>query len=307
MVSSLEQEMVVALAAASNLTSEKDTSAGISTSARGPLTGNLGGFEKLFPHLGHSRTPSACSAISIISSVLSEPISENYPASEPDAEPGAKDNTGQKLTSLDTVGESREETADAPAESEKLATVGDIDAGHEADVEDDSASIEGRTRRTRSTSHADSGTEKPKSECSERSRSAALKPPVECQDLAQADAVDRPTAKPASRTPAIDSKRIASWVEESQRAIESMRVSASGDGDLLPDDEEEEVRDADVEEVEADVDAAANNSGNDGDDDDDDSLSMKTVDEERSSVSSSQYVEAVDDTVLPSASAADDK
>ena len=231
-------------------------------SARGPITGNLGGFEKLFPHLGHSRTPSACSAISIISSVLSEPISENYPASEPDAEPGTKDNAGQKSTSLDTVGESREETADMPVETEKLTTVGDIDAGHEADVEDDSASIEGRTRRTRSASHADSGTEKPKSECSERSRSAALKPPVECQNPMQTDAVDHQTPKPASRTPAIDSKRIASWVEESQRAIESMRVSASGDGDLLPEDEEEEVQDADVEEAEADVDGGINDSGN---------------------------------------------
>jgi len=293
MVSSLELEMVAALATASNLTSEKDMSAGTSTTARGPITGNLGGFEKLFPHLGHSRTPSACSAISIISSVLSEPISENYPASEPDAEPGAKDSAGQKLTSLDTVGESREEMADMPAETEKLTTVGDIDAGHEADVEDDSASVEGRTRRTRSVSHADSSTEKPKSECSERSRrsAAALKPPVE--DLPESDSVDRPTAKPASRTPAIDSKRIESWVEE------CMRVSASGDGDLLPEDEdEEEVRDADVEETEADVDAGINDSGNDGDDDDD-SVSMKTVDEDRSSVSSGQYVEAVDDTVLP--------
>ena len=273
---------------------------GTSSAARGPLTGNLGGFEKLFPHLGHSRTPSACSAISIISSVLSEPISENYPASEPDAEPSAKDaGSGQKLTNLDTVGESREETVDAPAETEKLGTVGDIDAGHEADTEDDSASVEERTRRTRSVSHTDSGNDKAKSECSERSRSAASKPPAECRDLGQTDTADRAASKPASR-PAIDSKRIASWVEESQRAIESMRVSASSDGGLLPEDEEEEVQDANVEEeAEGDVDAAVNDSGNDGDDDDnaddDDSLSMKTVDEERSSISStSHYVEAVD-------------
>lgn len=307
MVSSLEQEMVAALANANvgSMASEKDTSSavGTSTAARGPLTGNLGGFEKLFPHLGHSRTPSACSAISIISSVLSEPISENYPASEPDAEPSAKDTGGgQKLTNLDTVGESREETADAPPESEKLGTVGDIDAGHEADTEDDSASVEERTRRTRSVSHTDSGNDKAKSECSERSRSAVSKPPAECRDLGQTDTADRVASKPASRPPAIDSKRIASWVEESQRAIESMRVSASSDGGLLPDDEEEEVQDADVEEeAEGDVDAAVNDSGNDGDEDDngddDDSLSMKTVDEERSSISStSHYVEAVDYT-----------
>ena len=144
--------------------------------------------------------------------------------------------------------------------------------------------------------------------CSERPRSAASKPPVECRDSGQADTADRPTAKPASRTPAIDSKRIASWVEESQRAIESMRVSASGDGGLLPDDEDEEVQDADVEEeAEADVDAGVNDNGNDDDDDDDDSLSMKTVDEEQSSVSStSHYVEAVDDTALHSGSAVND-
>jgi len=34
----------------------------------------------------HSRTPSACSAISFASSILSEPISENYPHSEPETD-----------------------------------------------------------------------------------------------------------------------------------------------------------------------------------------------------------------------------
>lgn len=307
MVSGLEHEMVAALANASGLVSEKDTSsAGTFTSAaRGPLTGNLSGFEKLFPHLGHSRTPSACSAISIISSVLSEPISENYPSSELDAEPAAKDTTSQKLTNLDTVGESREETAETSAEAEKLGTVGNIDDGHEADIEDESASTEGRSRRQRSASHADSGTDKAKSESCERPRSAASKPPAECHGLGQADSIDRSAPKPASRPPAIDSKRIASWVEESQRAIESMRVSATSDGGLLLDDEDAEVaQDAD-EEPEPDV----NESDNDdiADDDDDDSLSMKTVDEERSCASStSHYVEAIDDTALPSGSAPDD-
>lgn len=37
-------------------------------------------------HYGHSRTPSACSAISFTSSILSEPISENYPHSEPETD-----------------------------------------------------------------------------------------------------------------------------------------------------------------------------------------------------------------------------
>ena len=40
----------------------------------------------LFTHYGHSRTPSACSAISFTSSILSEPISENYPHSEPETD-----------------------------------------------------------------------------------------------------------------------------------------------------------------------------------------------------------------------------
>jgi len=307
MVSSLEQEMVAALASASNLvTSDKDSSA-ITTAAssRGPLTGNLGGFEKLFPHLGHSRTPSACSAISIISSVLSEPISENYPASEPDAELAAKDTVGQKLTNLDTVGESREETTEvSPPETEKLGMVGDIDAGHEADTEDDSPSVEGRTHRVRSAS----GNEKAKSESSDRPRSAASKPTTECRDVT--DTSDHPTSKPTSRPSAIDSKRIESWVEESQRAIESMRVSASSDGRLLPDEEDEEIiADGELaeveEEAEADVDAAMHDSGNDGDDDND-SLSMKTVDEERSSISStSHYVEAVDEVPTPDLAAND--
>jgi len=305
MVNGLEQEMVAALANASTLTAEKDSSSvsTSSTSVRGPLTGNLGGFEKLFPHLGHSRTPSACSAISIISSVLSEPISENYPASEPEAEPTTKDSAGQKLTNLDTVGESREEMVETPADTDKLGTVGDIDAGHEADTEDESASFDGRTRRTKPSSHADSGTDKPKSESSERSRSVVSKAPAECRDAGSADPKDHSAAKPASRTPAIDSKRIASWVEESQRAIESMRVSASNDGTLLPDDEEDAVQDADAEEAEGDVDAGGNDSDNgvdDDNDDEDDSMSMKTVDEHHSSISStSQYVEAIDDSVPP--------
>ena len=40
----------------------------------------------IYSHLGHSRTPSACSAISFTSSILSEPISENYPHSEPETD-----------------------------------------------------------------------------------------------------------------------------------------------------------------------------------------------------------------------------
>ena len=48
--------------------------------------GMVGGLPQLCAHMGHSRTPSACSAISFSSSILSEPISENYPHSEPETD-----------------------------------------------------------------------------------------------------------------------------------------------------------------------------------------------------------------------------
>ena len=44
------------------------------------------GLPQIYAHMGHSRTPSACSAISFASSLLSEPISENYPHSEPETD-----------------------------------------------------------------------------------------------------------------------------------------------------------------------------------------------------------------------------
>ena len=45
-----------------------------------------GSVPPYYAHMGHSRTPSACSAISFTSSILSEPISENYPQSEPETD-----------------------------------------------------------------------------------------------------------------------------------------------------------------------------------------------------------------------------
>ncbi len=51
-----------------------------------PAGGIPGGIPHLYAHMGHSRTPSACSAISFSSSILSEPISENYPHSEPETD-----------------------------------------------------------------------------------------------------------------------------------------------------------------------------------------------------------------------------
>ena len=50
------------------------------------VSGLVGGLPQIYAHMGHSRTPSACSAISFSSSILSEPISENYPHSEPETD-----------------------------------------------------------------------------------------------------------------------------------------------------------------------------------------------------------------------------
>src|SRR6218665_911503 len=121
MVTSLEREMAAAEPPATNT---------ISTTA--------GSFEKLFPHLGHSRTPSACSAISFISSILSEPISENYPQSEPETDSrGFEIRLENRKPDLDTVGESREETIEPETEDKKASLHDeDIDDGHEADTED---------------------------------------------------------------------------------------------------------------------------------------------------------------------------
>ena len=54
--------------------------------AGGGPGGSTGGIPQIYAHMGHSRTPSACSAISFSSSILSEPISENYPHSEPETD-----------------------------------------------------------------------------------------------------------------------------------------------------------------------------------------------------------------------------
>lgn len=62
--------------------------------------------KQLFMHMGHSRTPSACSAISFTSSILSEPISENYPMSEPESEarPHEPHRTHKRNTSFGKLG-----------------------------------------------------------------------------------------------------------------------------------------------------------------------------------------------------------
>ncbi|GFR70738.1 selenocysteine insertion sequence-binding protein 2-like [Elysia marginata] len=88
---------------------------------------SIGGVPGLFAaHMGHSRTPSGCSAISFTSSVLSEPISENFPHAEPEV-----DSKGYEIVrdAAGNVVHSQEGTS-------KARSPNDIDDGNEADVED---------------------------------------------------------------------------------------------------------------------------------------------------------------------------
>ena len=122
------------------------------------------GFPTLHAHLGHSRTPSACSAISFTSSILSEPISENYPQSEPETdskgyeivkadEKKKNEKTEPVKSEIITPVASQENVASKPADvdgddnnnkdGEVLMSGGlmdnslnEIDEGHEADTED---------------------------------------------------------------------------------------------------------------------------------------------------------------------------
>jgi len=118
MITSLEHEMNSSTAAVAT---------GEEPAVPKPISNVIGGLEKLFPHMGHSRTPSACSAISFISSILSEPISENYPQSEPEMDSrgyeisttaggggGGGGGAGRgKPSDLDPVGEGKEEVAES--------------------------------------------------------------------------------------------------------------------------------------------------------------------------------------------------
>ena len=151
MVSILEQEL-------------SELPANIQEQVRAATNGNNSVLPQIFTHLGHSRTPSACSAISFTSSILSEPISENYPYSEPETDSRGyeivrKDDvtkavcTGeavdQELDDLpadDTMGEDGQQESRSGTPSSCLSQGGkitivealnDIDEGHEADTEDD--------------------------------------------------------------------------------------------------------------------------------------------------------------------------
>ncbi|KAH9502160.1 hypothetical protein Btru_070284 [Bulinus truncatus] len=83
-------------------------------------TSSIAGVPGLFAaHMGHSRTPSGCSAISFTSSILSEPISENFPHAEPEV-----DSKGYEIV------------RDAAGNVVHPSNSHDIDDGNEADIED---------------------------------------------------------------------------------------------------------------------------------------------------------------------------
>lgn len=120
--------------------------------AENPHRAQTGGvFPQLFAHLGHSRTPSACSAISFTSSILSEPISENYPHSEPETDSRGYeivrvDKVDQAITSSPEekdVGTDMDGRSESPNSSNAsqgkikiVETLHEIDEGNEADTED---------------------------------------------------------------------------------------------------------------------------------------------------------------------------
>ncbi|KAK2167715.1 hypothetical protein LSH36_25g10000 [Paralvinella palmiformis] len=149
MVALLEQEMEQQPLAASNPGSAPGTS----------------NFSHLFAHLGHSRTPSACSAISFTSSILSEPISENYPHSEPET-----DSRGYEIVANNLDGKNQHQeqipskqvrqldeestTSDSLQSSqEKVIIVESLDdVGHEADNEADDDEIISNPRKRPSVS-----------------------------------------------------------------------------------------------------------------------------------------------------------
>ena len=90
-------------------------------------------FPNLFAHMGHSRTPSGCSAISFASSVLSEPISENYPHSEPET-----DSKGYEIVrDAKTEKSGRSPLVENGIRSASIpSAVHEIDDGNEADDEE---------------------------------------------------------------------------------------------------------------------------------------------------------------------------
>lgn len=290
MVASLEQEM-----------------ANIEPPATSTIATTAGSFEKLFPHLGHSRTPSACSAISFISSILSEPISENYPQSEPETDSrGYEIRHENRKPDLDTVGEIREETVEADGEEKNVTlTKETFDDGHEADTEEDGHySREAFNNKT--SSGARDSKEKAKTAAeSELHLSSTLKSEPAAaalvsvdsskadktccllesgskepgsKDLSSKDQVAVPVQTPMSTSEKSD--RIESWVAESQRVTKQLRKLSSSESASVTANVDEDSDDGEEREED------------DGDDAEemDDAASLKTVEDS----SSSEYEETTD-------------
>ncbi len=150
------------------------------------MTGGAAGSGSVYPqiyaHMGHSRTPSACSAISFSSSILSEPISENYPHSEPETDSrgyeivkvatkdamtrdaskaAANNNAALEKTatvSVDSTMRGKQtvvsETVYVPQDTKRIVeNLNEIDEGNEADTEDVMDTVP-RSNRPRSNSAA---------------------------------------------------------------------------------------------------------------------------------------------------------
>lgn len=289
MVTSLEREMAAAEPPATNT---------ISTTA--------GSFEKLFPHLGHSRTPSACSAISFISSILSEPISENYPQSEPETDSrGYEIRLENRKPDLDTVGEGREENVEPEAEDKKAGLNDeDIDDGHEADTEEDGLYSQQFSETDNPVTRDSKEKLKPEPEsCMDFASKLDPAGPTSAaisvrSEVAGTGHLPMSTVEPgatnssakvsaqAALSTSERSERIESWVAESQRVTKQLReLSPDAPASAANADEEESGGEDEEEEEEV---------------DDADAASLKTVEDD----SSSEYEETMDvpfsDTVAAS-------
>lgn len=93
----------------------------------------------LYAHMGHSRTPSGCSAISFTSSILSEPISENYPQAEPETDSKGYEIVRDRAGNVVSDGVLSSSKSDSQNSSELgiyVSAADEIDDGNEADTED---------------------------------------------------------------------------------------------------------------------------------------------------------------------------
>ena len=155
MVASMEQEIL-------------EASRAMQPSTTMNVMSTIADVPKFFSHMGHSRTPSGCSGISLTSSILSEPISENYPYSEPEtdsrgyeivrnhrngaisvarpAEEGSGETLEEKLQKIESDLKDLEEqegtqspnsSADDGGKVCIVESLCEIDEGNEADTEDD--------------------------------------------------------------------------------------------------------------------------------------------------------------------------